>query len=155
MTMSLEFDVDVLRRIPFFEGFSDEHLKLIAFSAESRSLPEKLLLYDEGQLLHSAYVVVSGSMRGERKARDAASRRTIGPGAILGARALILDTRANEAVRVESRARVLQIRKVMFRRLLQEYPEIAATLRARLARNVAEVAAEFDEVGRRLRAIEG
>jgi hypothetical protein len=48
---------------------------------------------------------------------------------------------------------VLQIRKVMFRRLLQEYPEIATALRSRLARNVLQVSADFNEVARRLKAI--
>jgi len=155
--MSLEADIEVLRAIPFFEGFSNEHLRLIAFSAESRSLPEKLLLYDEGQLLHSAYVVVSGALRGERtgKAGEAAVKREIGPGVILGERALILDTRASESVRVEARARVLQIRKATFRRLLQEYPEIALALRARLTRNVLRASAEISKVGRRLAAMEG
>jgi CRP-like cAMP-binding protein len=156
MAMSLDSDVDVLSRIPFFAGFSNEHLKLIAFSAESRSLPEKLLLYDEGQLLHSAYVIVSGALRGERKIKgtDQVRKREITPGVILGARALLLDARANESVRVENRARVLQIRKVMFRRLLQEYPEIATALRSRLARNVLQVSAEFNEVARRLKSIQ-
>jgi CRP-like cAMP-binding protein len=152
--VSLETDIDLLRPIPFFEGFSPEQLKLIAFSAESRSLPEKLLLYDEGQLLHSAYVVASGVLRAERKAKGGGEmkRRSVLPGAILGERALILDTRASEAVRVESRARVLQIRKTMFRRLLQEYPEIALTLRARLSRIVQEAARELEGVAARLRS---
>ncbi len=156
MSVSLESDVDVLRRIPFFHGFSVEHLKLIAFSAESRSLPDKLLLYDEGQLLHSAYVIVSGLLKGTRKAKDGerVASRDIGPGAMLGERALILDVRAEEAVRVESRARVLQIRKVMFRRLLQEYPEIALALRSRLTRNVLQAAADIAAVGDRLKALE-
>jgi CRP-like cAMP-binding protein len=150
--MSLETDIDVLRDIPFFEGFSPEHLRLIAFSAESRSLPEKLLLYDEGQLLHSAYVVVSGALRGERRVKggNEPSRRAIAPPVILGERALILDTRASESVRVESRARVLQIRKAMFRRLLQEYPEIALALRSRLARNVLRTAEQLKEAAGRL-----
>jgi len=154
MAMSLDSDVDVLRRISFFDGFSDEHLKLIAFSAENRSLPEKLLLYDEGQLLHSAYVIADGSLRGEHKVpgTEKVVERAIAPGVILGERALILDTRADESVRVERRARVLQIRKVMFRRLLQEYPEIAGALRARLARNVIQLSNSFNAVGRRLAA---
>ena len=66
MAVSPDSDADALRAIPFFEGLSVDHLKLIAGSAESRSLPEKLLLYDEGQLLHSAYVIMSGSMRARR-----------------------------------------------------------------------------------------
>ncbi|MGH6922312.1 MAG: cyclic nucleotide-binding domain-containing protein [Propylenella sp.] len=156
MSVSLESDVDVLKRIPFFQGFSPEHLKLIAFSAESRSLPDKLLLYDEGQLLHSAYVVISGTLRGTRKAKEGerAASREIGAGAMLGDRALVLDLRADEAVRVESRARVFQIRKVMFRRLMQEYPEIAVILRSRLTRSVMQAAADFNAVKERLRAIE-
>jgi CRP-like cAMP-binding protein len=150
----LESDIDLLRPIPFFEGFSPEQLKLIAFSAESRSLPEKLLLYDEGQLLHSAYVIASGALRAERKGKGSAEtrRRNVLPGAILGERALILDTRATEAVRVEARARVLQIRKTMFRRLLQEYPEIAAIMRARLSRLVVQASRDLDKVAVRLRA---
>jgi CRP-like cAMP-binding protein len=157
MSVSLDSDIDVLRQVPFFEGFSGEHLRLIAFSAESRSLPEKLLLYDEGQLLHSAYIIVSGSLRGERKdkAGAATGKREIGPGMLLGERALIVDTRASESVRVESRARVLQVRKAMFRRLLQEYPEIAIRLRTRLARIVVQASAEYGEVARRLAVIEG
>jgi CRP-like cAMP-binding protein len=161
MTLSLGADIEILARIPFFEGFSDEHLRLIAFSAESRSLPEKLLLYEEGQLLHSAYVVVSGRLRGERKPKDGAPTPALSParswsveaGQILGERTLILDTRAAESVRVESRARVLQIRKTMFRRLLQEYPEIAIALRGRLARKLADASAALAEVGERLSAI--
>jgi CRP-like cAMP-binding protein len=155
--MSLETDIELLREIPFFGGFSNEHLRLIAFSAESRSLPEKLLLYDEGQLLHSAYVIASGTMRAERRGKSGAetTRREVGAGVILGERALILDKRATESVRVESRSRVLQIRKAMFRRMLQEYPEIALTLRARMMRQVMQASAEFNEVARRLAAMQG
>ncbi len=156
MSISLDADIEVFRTIAFFEGFTHEHLRLIGFSAESRSLPEKLLLYDEGQLLHSAYIVVSGTMTGERRksAGEANRKREIGAGFILGERALILDARATESVRVVSRARVLQIRKAMFRRLLQDHPQIAITLRARLMRNVVQQSAEFDEVARRLRALQ-
>jgi len=127
-----------------------------AFSAESRSLPEKLLLFDEGQLLHSAYVIVSGTLKGEHKVKgtDKIVRREIGPGVILGERALILDTRAIESVRVETRTRVMQVRKLMFRKLLQDYPEIARTLRSRLARHVLTMASDFGQVGERLKELD-
>jgi CRP-like cAMP-binding protein len=145
MAPSPDTDADALRAIPFFEGLSADHLKLIAASAESRSLPEKLLLYDEGQLLHSAYVIMSGTMRAERKGKGGAEpeSREIAAGVVLGDRALILDTRATESVRVGSRARVLQIRRVTFRRLLQDHPAIAVSLRARLARTVVQAAGEW------------
>lgn len=152
---SLDTDIDVLREVPFFAGFSEEHLKLVAFSAEGRSLPEKLLLFDEGQLLHSAYVIVSGSLKGEHKVAntDKVVKRDIGPGVILGERALILDARATESVRVESRTRVLQIRKLMFRKLLQENPKIATILRSRFSRHVLQMTADFNVVAERLRGV--
>ena len=154
--MTPDSDIEVLRRIAFFESFSDDHLRLVASSAESRSLPEKLLLYDEGQLLHSAYVVVSGTLRGERKGKagEEPRRRTIEANVILGERALILETRADESVRVEARSRVLQLRKAMFRRLLQEHPDIARALRSRFTQSVLRASAEFNEVARRLGAIQ-
>ena len=104
-----------------------------------------------------ARVIMSGTLKGEHKSKatDKVTKREIGAGVILGERALILDTRATESVRVEVRARVLQIRKAMFRRLLQEYPEIAIALRARLSRNVLRVSAELSQVARRLSAIPG
>ena len=155
--MALEDDVEVLRRIAFFEGLSGDDLGLIAGAAETRSLPEKLLVFDEGQLLHSAYVIVSGSLRAEkkRKASVDAKPREIGPGRILGERALILDIRASESVRVVSRARVLQIRKATFRRLLQDHPGIAVTIRAGLMRSVVQVSAELNAVAERLRSMQG
>lgn len=154
---TLESDVEVLRTIPFFAGFSDEHLKLIAASAESRSLPDKLLLYDEGQLLHSAYVIISGTLKAEHRVKGTGKvvRRDIDSGVILGERALILDTRAAESVRVETRARVLQIRKLTFRKLLQDNPEIARILRSRMARHVLQVAEDVRHIGERLKAIDG
>ncbi len=154
-TQALDSDIDILRNVPFFVGFSNEQLRLLALSAENRSLPEKLLLFDEGQLLHSAYVVVTGTLRGEHKVKGTEKivKHEIGPGAILGERALLLDTRATESVRVESRARVLQLRKLMFRKLLQDHLEIAKLLRTRLTRHVLQTTAEFNQVGARLRAL--
>jgi CRP-like cAMP-binding protein len=155
-SQSLDSDVAILGKVPFFAGFAQEHLKLIAISAESRSLPEKLLLFDEGQLLHSAYVIVSGTLKSEHKIANSerVERREIGPGVLLGERALILDARATESVRVETRTRVLQIRKLMFRKLLQEHPEMASILRSRLTRHVVNMASGFNQVAERLKAVQ-
>ena len=99
---------------------------------------------------------MSGTLKGEHKSKstEKVMKREIGAGVILGERALILDTRATESVRVETRTRVLQIRKLMFRKLLQDYPEIAKILRSRMTRHVLQVSAEFNQVGERLKAIE-
>ena len=148
--MSLKSDIDLLAAVPFFSGFSREHLRLIGFSAENRSLPQDMVLYEEGQLLHSAYVVKSGSLEAEY----AGTTRTIETGALIAERALIVDVKAPETVRVLEPVESLQIRRSVFRRFLEEYPEMAAAIRARLALRLKTAAGEYSRVCERLNAID-
>jgi CRP-like cAMP-binding protein len=148
--MSLASDIALLGQVPFFERFSEEHLKLIAFSAESRSFPDGMVLYEEGQLLHSAYIIGSGRLEAACQERGGEVTRAIGPGEMLAERALLLETRARETVRVTEPAMALQMRRPVFRRFLEEYPEIAALLRLRIAARLGVAAAEYRAVGERL-----
>jgi len=148
--MSLTSDIDLLASVPFFAGFSDDHLRLIGFSAEDRSLPQDMVLYEEGQLLHSAYVIKSGSV----EARRGASTRIIGPPSLLAERALIVDMRAPETIRVREPAETLQIRRSVFRRFLEEYPDMAQAIRARFAGRLKAAARDYARVGRKLNAID-
>ncbi|HEX2255858.1 MAG TPA: cyclic nucleotide-binding domain-containing protein [Afifellaceae bacterium] len=150
--MTLASDIALLRQTPFFESFSEEHLKLIAFSAESRSFAAGMVLYEEGQLLHSAYIIGSGRLEAVRKERDGEATRAIGPGETLAERALLLETRARETVTVTEAATALQMRRPVFRRFLEEYPEIATLLRARIAARLGLAAAEYRAAGERLTA---
>jgi CRP-like cAMP-binding protein len=150
MAMSLDVDIALLGAVPFFEGFDDEHLRLLAFSAEARSLPVDLVLHEAGQPLHSCYVIKKGlvtALRGE-------DSRTFGPGALIGERALIVEAKAMETVRVAQTAQVLQIRRAVFRRFLDEYPEMAAAIRARIAGRVRQSAADYNRIARRISAIQ-
>lgn len=148
--MSLDVDIALLGAVPFFEGFDDEHLRLLAFSAEARSLPAGMVLHEAGQPLHSCYVLKKGQViaaRGEES-------RTFGPGALIGERALIVEAKAVETVQVAKSAQVLQIRRAVFRRFLDEYPEMAAAIRARIASRVTQSAADYNRIARRIGAIQ-
>ena len=148
--MSLDADISLLAAVPFFAGFEEEHLRLLAFSAEARSLPAGMVLHEAGQPLHSAYVITKGlttASRGEES-------WTFGPGALVGERALIVEAKAMETVRVAKATQVLQIRRAVFRRFLDEYPKMAAAIRARIADRVAQSAADYDRVARRIGAIQ-
>jgi CRP-like cAMP-binding protein len=58
--MSLDADIALLGTVPFFQVFDEEHLRLLAFSAETRPLPAGMVLHEAGQALHSAYVITKG-----------------------------------------------------------------------------------------------
>ena len=147
--MSLDADITVLGAVPFFNGFDDEHLRLLAFSAEARSLPTGTVLHEAGQPLHSAYVITKGLVTASRGEET----RSLEPGALIGERALIVEAKAMETVQVAEKAQALQIRRTVFRRFLDEYPNMAATIRARLASRVVQSATDYNRIGRRIGAI--
>lgn len=148
--MSLKTDIDLLAAVPFFSGFSREHLRLIGFSSENRSLPEDMVLYEEGQLLHSAYIIKSGSAEAER----GDTTRIIGPGSLIAERALIVDMKAPETIKIREPAEAMQIRRSVFRRFLEEYPDMAHAIRARFAGRLRSAAREYSRVREKLNAIE-
>lgn len=148
--MSLDADIALLGAVPFFEGFDEEHLRLLAFSAEARSLPVGMVLHEAGQPLHSAYVIKKGLVTASRGEKS----RNFGPGFLIGERALIVEAKAMETVCIAETAQVLQIRRAVFRRFLDEYPEMAAAIRARIAGRVGQSAADYNRIARRLGAIQ-
>ena len=80
--------------------------------------------------------------------------RSLGPGALIDERALIVEVRAMETVRVAETSQVLQIRRAVFRRFLDEYPKMAAAIRARLASRVVQSAMDYNRIARRIGAIQ-
>ncbi len=152
--MSLEDDIRLLRGIPFFNGFSEEHLRLLAFSAESRALSEHTQLYDAGHMLHSGYVIMSGRLVATRMEGNREVVRDIGRGGMLGERAMIVESRAKESVRVAEPSTALQIRRPVFHRFLSEYPQAAQLVRDRLAKSLYMASIEYRRAADRLKAID-
>ena len=70
----------------------------------------------------------------------------LGPGALIGELALIVETRRPATALAVGRARVLVVRRSLFRRMLDEYPEIAVTLRDRIAERLAALAPEIGRI---------
>ena len=58
--MALKDDIALFQQLSIFEGLSDDHLRLLAFGAETTSLPADRKLYREDDEADSAYVVISG-----------------------------------------------------------------------------------------------
>lgn len=140
--MSLEQDVTLLRALPLFSGFSAEQLRLIAFSAEPLSLPGNTTLFREGAPAESAYVVVSGGVRFLREGEEAGFD-DVGPGGMIGEMALLCQTERAVTAQTTGDTRFLVISRRLFRRVLMEYPEMAAGMRATMAERLATMSAEL------------
>jgi CRP-like cAMP-binding protein len=130
--MALDDDIRILSTVRLFEGFTAEQLRLLAFGAETTSLPAERKLYREDDEADSAYVVISGSIALYREAEGTRIIGTAGPGAILGELALIADTRRLTSASAAADSQVLRLNRKMFRRILEEYPDIAVHLHQRI-----------------------
>ncbi|MDR3374940.1 MAG: cyclic nucleotide-binding domain-containing protein [Ancalomicrobiaceae bacterium] len=145
--MTLESDIETLKKVAFFAEFGADPLRLIAFSAEAREFADRAVLFDEGEPADSGFVVVQGRidlMRQEGRGQRLLA--SLGPCNLIGELALIVDTvRPAKALSI-GRSRVLTIRRSVFRRVLDEYPAIAEDLTARITARLTGLVPEIDRI---------
>jgi CRP-like cAMP-binding protein len=148
--MALDDDVRILSGVELFGGFTPEQLRLLAFGAETTRLAAERKLYREDDEADSAYVVVSGSIQ---LYREVGGQRVpvghAGPGAILGELALIADTRRLTSASAANDSVVLRLNRKMFRRMLEEYPDIAVTLHRRIAEDLQAMIRRIEDLAPR------
>lgn len=145
--MSLESDVSILRRVPLFSQFGDDQLKLLAFSAENRRIRDGFQLASIGERADSAYVITAGTfgltaMRGGRQ--EVVHRLSVGE--MIAELALIVETSHVLGAVALGDGAVIQIRRPIFRRVLDEYPDVALRLRDMIAERVIETSRQLDQV---------
>lgn len=145
--MALEDDIRILQRVRLLEGFTPEQLRLLAFGAESLRIRSGRDLYTEGAQADCAFVVSGGEVEFYR---EAGGKRAVlgraGAGSLLGEMALIAGgTRPTSAVAV-SDVEVIRLNRSLFRRILEEYPELAATLHDRIAGEMNDLVARLEKI---------
>ncbi len=127
--MALDDDIRMLSGIGLLKSLNPEQLRLLAFGAENMHLHAERELFRQDTLADCAYIVRSGSLAtfkmngGERR-----KIATVGPGDVLDEMALIVDVRRSVGAYAEVDTDVVRINRTLFRRILEEYPEVAAAL---------------------------
>lgn len=154
--MSLERDIEFLKNLPLLSELSPDQLRLLAFGADFRITREGETLFRPGDFADSGFLVKSGSIglyNGEET--DGPPDDVAEPGTLIGEMALLIDTRRTVRAVALERSELLQIRKALFRRMLEEFPEIARRLQRSLAdrvgtfaRDIAPVADALDRAER-------
>lgn len=135
--MALDDDIRILSGVSLFEGFTREQLRLLAFGAENLRLSAGRDLFDEGTEADSAFVVIRG---GILLYRDRGSERAVvgyvGAGSIIGELALIAPTRRLTSACAEVDTDLIRLSRKLFRRILEEYPEVAMMLHDRIVEDL-------------------
>ena len=127
--------VEVLSRVPFFEGFDAEDLQRVVELSDEVTLPAGSVVVDQGDPGTDCYVIVDGTasvyVRGEHVASS-------GPGSMVGEMALVDHRPRTATVVADSDLDMLRFDSAAFRKLLDEMPKaserIMTVLRARLDR---------------------
>lgn len=139
--MALNTEIAFLSKIPLFEDFSEEMLRLIAFGAERRAIEKNRYLFHEGTAADCAYVIASGRFELTRKDRKG-KPMVVGEamaGDLLGELAIISATERKLTAMALEDSETMRISRPMFRRMMEEYPEIAVLLRRRINTGLAEM----------------
>lgn len=152
--MSLDTTIDLLSRVPPMHRLGREALRLIAFSADHRRLRAGDVLFRKGDGSHGAALVLSGSIALD-SAGDGSPASAVAPaGMLIGELALITKTEHPAQAIARENSEVLVISRLLFRRVLTEYPESAAVIHQDYAerlgamrRQLATVSSRLDRAG--------
>jgi len=147
--MSIEDDIACLEAVPTLRALGPNALRILAIGCETRALEEGEVLFQAGEPADCGYVIQDGLVAlGEAAADgDQSALAVVGPGALLGELALIVDTtRPVTAVAAEP-AMVMRISRHLFHKTLEGFPDAAERLRDHMAARARETAEEISLVG--------
>lgn len=145
--MALADDIAALRNADLFSGFSEDQLRLIAFTASRKAFSGGSVLFEEGTVSDGAYLIASGQLSLEAGGR---SLGIAGPGSLLAETALISALPYRLTATASQSAEVLLIQRAQFIRLVEEYPAIASEMDRRLRKSFEELVGALNSVKTRL-----
>ncbi|MET0743501.1 MAG: Crp/Fnr family transcriptional regulator [Microvirga sp.] len=151
--MTLEDDIGILSRAPLLGLLDREALRLIAFAAETRVLRPGEVLFRKGDRSDGGYVVKTGAVALE--GRDGAEATFVaGPCALVGQTALFTRIERSATASARGPTVVLRIAPSLMRRVLEEFPGAAASIRDAVSDELQRITEGLEHVRRRLIAID-
>jgi len=145
--MSLQEEVDLLRKIPMFAKIEPAKLKLLAFTSERLSYSEGDVLFRQGDAGDAAFVIISGQA-------EISIATDEGPLVVarlsdhdfVGEIAILCDVPRTATVTAVSNLEALCISKDLFFRMIKEFPEIAIEVMRELAHRLENTNARLRDV---------
>ncbi|MBG6201344.1 CRP-like cAMP-binding protein [Labrenzia sp. EL_13] len=127
--MSLAQDIAILKQIPMLSDFQDDQLRLLAFSAESMDYHDGQRLFEEGERADGGLVITNGTVSLQKRGEDGFDEvERVGQGTLLGQTALLTESKRPCRADAVGTVSIIRIRRALFKRMIQEYPELAQRL---------------------------
>lgn len=144
--MTLDSEVDALRRVPLFRGIDATKLRLLAFISDRTRFAPGERLCNQGDEGDSAFIILDGEAEVRVATPDGEKAvARLGRHSIVGEIAILCDVPRTASVVAAADLDVLTVSKDDFLRLLKEFPdmslEVMRTLAQRLERTTQDLAA--------------
>ena len=144
--MSLDQEVDILRKIPLFADVDPPKLKLMAFASERLTFKPGEAVVRQGDPGDAAYVIIAGTA-------DVMVQTPSGPltvasmqcNDIVGDIAILIDVPRTATVTATSELVTLKLTKELFFQLVTDFPEIAVQIMRVLATRLENTTTQLRE----------
>jgi CRP-like cAMP-binding protein len=141
--VTLEQDMRRLSAIPLFAELGPEALRLLAFSGETRIFRTGDVLFRRGEIADGGFILMIGSITLDPMGEGRTAKQIVGPGTLIGERALISALPRPTTAVAREPSTVLKITRRLFYRVLNEFPGSADRVRKNLARDLREKLSGF------------
>ena len=144
--MSLNEEVELLRKIPLFANLEPSKLKLLAFTSERITYDEDQVLFRQGDMGDAAYIIVEGEAEvkvGTQNGEIVVA--TLSRNDFVGEIAILCDVPRTATVQAKTRVVTLRIAKDLFFRLIAEFPQMSVEIMRELASRLEHTTAQLRE----------
>jgi CRP-like cAMP-binding protein len=145
--MSLEDDIAMLAGAPLLGLLDRDALRLLAFAADKRRLRQGDVLFRKGDRSDAGYIVTEGEI-----GLDTAGGKPLVVARkddLIGRTALFARGERPATATAREPSVVLRLSVSLMRRVLEEYPQVAAAMYNTIAEELGELNAELERMGRR------
>lgn len=142
--MSLQEEVDLLRRIPMFAKVEAPKLKLLAFASERMTFEPGQELFHQGDMSDAAYIIIDGTA--DVILDTGAGRVTVaslGRNELVGEIGIICDVPRTATVQASSRLVTLKVSKDLLLRMITDFPAMAIEIMRSLAHRLEHTNAQL------------
>ncbi len=153
--MSLNEDVERLRKIPLFAKIEPSKLKLLAFTAQRLTFNADESLFHQGDIGDAAYIIIDGSADVVVDTPNGPiTVAQLGKNAFVGEIAILCDVPRTATVTATSELTTICISKELFFQLVGQFPQMAIEIMRELAHRLELTTRNLQEAVTKLKAAE-
>jgi CRP-like cAMP-binding protein len=153
--MSINQEVELLRRIPMFAKIDPAKLRLLAFASERVTFAAGEVLYHQGDPADAAYLIIDGSVSVTVElASGPLLVAKVGKDQIVGEIGIICDVPRTASNTAEIQTTTLKITRDLFFQMINDFPVMGVEIMRVLAHRLEHTTAQLRNCQQRLNQVE-